>query len=146
MTQLDHTEVSPQALWVLDAREILREITDGMDITSRYLDVEKEAMPTILQTVERMIEHLGTIPQPCKCEDEGCPAFDIGYGYAPQEGDMSWITENILGMDGKPVVFEVLAENFTIRKTCLTREEYVTLLALKLIVGDHAHDIKLTLR
>jgi len=143
---LNHAEVTPQALWVIEAREILKPIIEGSDITGRYFEVEKESMRGILDTVDEMVRHLGTIPQPCKCEDEDCPSWQIGYEAAPQEGDMSWITETIKGVDGTPVIFKVLGESFTTRETMLTREEYVTLLALKLIVGDHAHDIRMTFR
>ena len=57
----------------------------GADSTGKYKDVEKEAMPNILEAVDLMIVHLRGIPQPCKCDSEECPAWDKGYGAAERE-------------------------------------------------------------
>lgn len=82
MLQEDRT---PLSIWEIDARDILKPIWQGADITGKYKDVEKEAMPNILEAVDLMVVQLSRIPKPCKCDSEDCPAWDKGYGAAERE-------------------------------------------------------------
>ncbi len=68
-------------LWRSDAKEILKRITDGSQITNRFQDVEKEAMRDVLERVDEVVAHLDKLPKPCNCGgDESCPGWQIGYG------------------------------------------------------------------
>ncbi len=60
---LDNAEVTPMGLWLVQAFELVKSIQRDSDTTGRFLDVEKEAMPGILQTVEELAEHLRDMPK-----------------------------------------------------------------------------------
>lgn len=72
--------------WLEEAKEIVKPITQGSDITGRYQDVEKEAMGTILEAVDELVLHFDTMPEGCKCEGKECPAWQYGYDEGYQEG------------------------------------------------------------
>ena len=63
MNRLEGAETTPLGLWLVQAFDILKPISKDSDLTGSYLDVEKEAMPGILQKVELMLEHLRVIPR-----------------------------------------------------------------------------------
>ena len=61
--RLKGAETTPLGLWLVQAFDIISPISKNSDLTGSYLDVEKEAMPKILQKVEQMLEHLRVIPR-----------------------------------------------------------------------------------
>ena len=60
---IQQEDVTPLSLWTIQAWEIIKPIIQESDITDRYLDVEKEAMPKILEAVDSLVIHLRTIPK-----------------------------------------------------------------------------------
>ena len=82
MVQEDRT---PLSIWEEDARDTLKPIWQGADITDGYRGKEAKVMRGILEAVDLMVVQLSRIPKPCKCDSEDCPAWDKGYGAAERE-------------------------------------------------------------
>ena len=74
--------------WVSVARLIIQHIPEGSVLTGKYQDVEKEAMPHILESIEELERHLDDFPdvEVCQCsEDPNCPGYDLGYAKCKED-------------------------------------------------------------
>ncbi|KKN08490.1 hypothetical protein LCGC14_1056080 [marine sediment metagenome] len=68
--------------WIKDAKLIIQHIPEGSVLTGKYKDVEKEAMPHILESIEELERHLDDFPdvKVCQCStDPLCPGYDLGW-------------------------------------------------------------------
>ena len=74
--------------WLRDARLIIQHIPEGSVITGKYQDVEKEAMPRILESIEELERHLDDFPDVCECKDNDCPAYRTGYEKCEADNDL----------------------------------------------------------
>ena len=81
----DHEE------WVEEALGILKPITDGGDITNEFQGVEKETMRNLMENIRELARYLNKgFPDDltCECEDDRCPAWEMGYDKAEADNDL----------------------------------------------------------
>lgn len=75
--------------WLGEAKEIIKPIIQGSELTNRYQEVEKESMRSILESVDRLVQHLDDMPDHCDCHSSNCPNWDdgreTGYAYGHQD-------------------------------------------------------------
>ena len=58
--------------------------------------------------------------------------------------EIPWLEELVIGFDSKPVLFEVVKADLSVRSIPLTRRQWITLSALGLIVNTHTHRVTLS--
>lgn len=72
--------------WVEEAIELSKVIIQDADLTGDFKDMEKEAMRNLLEKVRELDRHLNSdLPEACNCEDEECPAWQLGYDNGVRE-------------------------------------------------------------
>ncbi len=53
--------------------------------------------------------------------------------------DMSWLDETIIGLNGQPVLFDIITADLSTRKQALTRKEWITFESFGFIVHPRHH-------
>lgn len=83
---------TPMQDWVAQALDRMQPILDGIEITDRFYDVEKEALGDILDRVEWLADHFKVLPEPCHGTNE-CPSWYKGFYAGIKAGGLAAMEE-----------------------------------------------------